>query len=140
MKTNWLALPRDLSRELPVGSAVRTQTNPCGPQSGPYSFWAKPALPAALLALTLTGCGGGVGDTREADKDYELKGKVVAVATDHHSVTLDHEDIPGLMKAMKMEFRVADPKLLNGLSPGDRVRGRLKAGSGNYVVTRLEKQ
>ena len=78
---------------------------------------------------------------READdKDYEIKGTVVAIAADRSSVTLDHEDIPGLMKAMKMKFRVADPKSLDGLSPGDRVRGRLKAGSGDYVIARLEKQ
>jgi Cu/Ag efflux protein CusF len=98
-------------------------------------------LPGAFLALTLVGCGSGNGGPREADdKDYEINGTVVAIAADGSSVTLDHEDIPGLMKAMKMEFRVADPKLLGGLSSGDRVRGRLKAGSGDYVITRLEKQ
>jgi protein SCO1 len=95
-------------------------------------------LPGAFVALTLAGCGSG-GPRKADDKDYEIKGTVVAVAADRSSVTLDHEDIPGLMKAMKMEFRVADPKSLDGLSPGDRVRGRLKAGSGDYVITRLEK-
>src|ERR1700724_4287864 len=32
------ALPSDLPAELPVGSAVRTDTKVCGPQSGPYSL------------------------------------------------------------------------------------------------------
>ena len=89
-------------------------------------------------SLTLAGCAEG-GPREAANKDYEIKGNVVAIAADRNSVTLDHEDIPGLMKAMKMEFRVADPKSLDGLSPGDRVRGRLKVESGDYVITRLEK-
>src|ERR1700730_3492994 len=97
-------------------------------------------LPGVIVIFALAGCGGEAGGTREADdKAYEIKGTVVAIAADRSSVSLDHEDIPGLMKAMKMEFRVPDPKSLDGLSSGDRVRGRLKAGSGDYVITRLEK-
>src|SRR5262249_321165 len=66
-------------------------------------------------------------------------GKVVDIAPDRKSVTLDHEDIPGLMKAMKMKFRIADAKLLDGVQPGDTVRGRLKVQDGDYVITHLEK-
>ena len=40
-------------------------------------------------------------------KDYEIKGKVVAVDPIKPAVTLDHEDIPGLMKAMKRAFPAA---------------------------------
>jgi hypothetical protein len=55
------------------------------------------------------------------------------------TVKLDHEDIPGLMKAMVMEFRVDNPKVLEGLKPGDNVHGKLKVESGQYIVTHLEK-
>jgi Cu/Ag efflux protein CusF len=41
---------------------------------------------------------------------------------------------------MKMEFYVDNPKLLEGLKPGDKVQGRLKVESGNYTITRLEKR
>ncbi len=75
-----------------------------------------------------------------AEKEYDIKGKVVAVAPDKKSVTLDHEDIPGLMKAMEMEFTVEDPKVLEGIGPGDQVQGRLKVKGGDHVITKLEKR
>lgn len=72
-------------------------------------------------------------------RTYELKGKVVDIATDQRAVTLDHEDIPGFMKAMKMKFQVDDPKVLEGISSGDRVEGGLKVEGARYVVTHLKK-
>ena len=98
-------------------------------------------LLALSLPLALIGCTGGTGQQNAAsEKQYDIKGTVVAVAQDKPAVTLDHEDIPGLMKGMKMEFRVDNAKLLEGLKPGDKVQGRLKVESGNYTITRLEKR
>ena len=74
------------------------------------------------------------------DKTYDLKGKVVAVDPAGKTVTLDHEDIPGLMKAMTMKFEVADAKLLDGVAVGDAVEGKLKADQGRHVVTELRKR
>ena len=59
---------------------------------------------------------------------------------DAPAVTLDHEDIPGLMKGMKMEFSVADAKVLEGIKAGDEVKGRVKKGPSGYVVTHLERR
>ena len=67
-----------------------------------------------------------------------MKGKVVAVEKEKNRVVLDHEDIPGLMKAMQMPFSVTDPKLLEGLKAGDAVSGKLKAEGGKYVITQLQ--
>lgn len=94
---------------------------------------------ALLLGLVLTGCSSGPTD-KSAEKDYEVKGKVVAVDTKKPAVTLNHEAIPGLMKAMEMEFKVEDAKLLEGLRPGDQVQGRLKKTDTGYLITRLEKR
>jgi Cu/Ag efflux protein CusF len=93
----------------------------------------------SLLALPLfAGCSG---SPTTGDGGYELKGKVVTVDPANKSVTLDHEDIPGLMKAMKMDFPVEDAKLLDGLKPGDLVQGRVKkSDSGAPIITRLEKR
>jgi protein SCO1/2 len=96
-------------------------------------------LPAALLALVFAGCQSS-SDSGPKEKVYEIKGKIVAVAPDRSTVKLDHEDIPGLMKAMTMDFGVADPKLLDGLAPGDTVQGKLKVESGKYVLTELRKR
>jgi protein SCO1/2 len=92
--------------------------------------------------LGLAGCiGGGTGQQTETpEKQYDIKGTVVSVAADKQSVTLDHEEIPALMKAMKMEYRVGNPKLLENLKPGDKVQGRLKAESDRYTITELEKR
>jgi protein SCO1/2 len=102
------------------------------------------ALWFAVLALplVLVGCkGGGEGTLRaRGEKLYDVRGKVVAVDPAKPAVTLDHEDIPGLMKAMQMEFVVEDPKLLEGIKVGDHVQGRLKKGESGYVLTQLDKR
>ncbi|MEQ1571696.1 MAG: SCO family protein [Myxococcota bacterium] len=68
-----------------------------------------------MIAWMLAACYGG--------QVYIVKGVVVEVHAPDE-VVLDHEDIPGLMGAMVMPFEVADPSLLSGLSPGDRVTAR----------------
>ena len=75
-----------------------------------------------------------------AEKEYDIKGNVVDVAGDMKAVTLDHEEIPGLMKAMTMKYAVEDHKILEGIAAGDNVTGRLRAKDGNYTLTRLEKR
>jgi len=94
------------------------------------------------ICLALAGCkGDGTNQPKGTGaKHYDLKGKVVAVDPGKGSVTLDHEDIPGLMKAMKMDFPVEDPKMLEGLKAGDQVQGRLNVESGQYTITHLEKR
>src|SRR5207302_4750852 len=95
------------------------------------------SLFGVFLVVGLTGCGTSTVANREssAEKDYEIKGQVIAIAADRRAVTLDHEDIPGLMKGMKMEFGVEDSKLLEGIKAGDQVQGRLKQGKSGYVIT-----
>jgi Cu/Ag efflux protein CusF len=75
-----------------------------------------------------------------AQKEYDIRGKVVDVSVDRKTVTLDHEEIPGLMKAMTMKYAVEDPKVLEGIATGDDVQGRLRATGGDYTITRLGKR
>jgi Cu/Ag efflux protein CusF len=75
-----------------------------------------------------------------AIQTYDIRGTVVAVTLDSGTVNLDHEEIPGLMAAMKMEYQVQDVRMLDGLKPGDRVAGRLQARDGGYVIVALERQ
>src|SRR5262245_39620134 len=97
-------------------------------------------LLALSVALALAGCKGGGADSKGgADKQYEGKGKVVAVDADRKSITLDHEEIPGLMRAMTMPFALESPRVAEGLQPGDRVQGRLRVEDGKYILTHLEK-
>src|SRR6266699_2007458 len=94
------------------------------------------------LSFVLVGCTSGGGDSAKtgAEKLYDVRGKVVAMDPAKPAVTLDHEDIPGLMKAMQMEFKVEDAKLLENIKVGDQVQGQLKKAESGYVITRLEKR
>lgn len=116
------------------------------------AHWFGSLFLIALLPL-LAGCGdGGKGKPQaspenkgkpaaSAEKQYDIKGKVVAVAAEKKAVTLDHENIAELnMMAMKMEFPVENPAVLEGIKPGDMVQGKLKAESGKHMITRLEKR
>ncbi len=94
-------------------------------------------LPLLVVPLALVGCNRGSDTPKE--KLYDVTGKVVAVDPDKKTVTLDHEDIPGLMKAMEMKFSVEDAKVLEGIKAGDQVHGRLKVDSGKYTITELKK-
>ena len=101
------------------------------------SHW--PMLFVLTIPVILVGCKGNESKA-PTEKQYSIKGKVVAVNPERLSVKLDHEDIPGLMKAMEMEFRVEDPKVLEGIQVGDQVQGQLKQGESGYVITRLGKR
>lgn len=69
------------------------------------------------------------------DQRYELTGSVVEVRPPSE-VVVAHDAIPGFMEAMSMPFRVADPALLGGLDPGDRVSATLVVGR-ETVLERL---
>jgi Cu/Ag efflux protein CusF len=84
------------------------------------------------LALPLAGCGGG--------SDAPVRATVVAVDAAKGEVTLDHDEIPGLMMAMTMSFE-AEPALLAGIEAGQEVRFRVREASpGRYVVTEIVPQ
>lgn len=95
----------------------------------------------AVIAATLVGCESQTGSSaKDAARVYDIQGKVVSLDPARKVVELDHEDIPGLMKAMTMEFAVEDARLLDGLKPGDGVKGQLRVESGQYVITALAKR
>ena len=96
-------------------------------------------LAALFIALALTGCSQKSAEN-SAVKIYDIKGKIVAIRPDREGVTLDHEDIPGLMKGMKMEFMLEDARILEGLQAGDQVQGKLKVESGSQMITELKKR
>jgi protein SCO1/2 len=94
-------------------------------------------LMMVVVAGFTSGCGKGSGDK---EKIYDIKGKVVSLDPGKKKILLDHEEIPGYMMAMEMSFDVADAKILEGLKPGDPVRGKLKRTAAEPVITELHKQ
>ena len=55
------------------------------------------------------------------DGNYNARGKVTKINNELGSVELDHEDIPGVMAAMRMEFFVKNKAELKLLKIGDQV-------------------
>ncbi len=67
-------------------------------------------------------------------------GEVVKIDKASGRVTLRHGEIKHLdMPPMTMVFRVRDPKSLEGLAVGDRVRFTAEKVEGNFTVTSIGK-
>lgn len=67
------------------------------------------------------------------------EGEVRRVDTEARKLTLRHGPIANLgMSPMTMVFQVAEPRLLEGLKPGDRVRFRAERVGGQFTVVAVE--
>jgi Cu/Ag efflux protein CusF len=60
-------------------------------------------------------------------------GVVTAIDATTGALTLDHEDIKGLMPAMVMMYRVEPRRLSDGLRKGDKIAFDIDAG--RYTIT-----
>ncbi len=73
------------------------------------------------------------------DGTYKGHGKVTRVSNDLGSIEIEHDDIPGLMPAMKMEFHVQDKAMLNGIFANDEVNFVIEYKQGQEKITSLTK-
>lgn len=94
----------------------------------------------SLFALVLLGafCLADVTPSH-AQPRFEGEGRVVAMDEARGTVTLDHDPIPGLMSAMRMEFLVQKLDLLRGLRVGEVVRFALEARGPEWVVAAIDR-
>ncbi|MDC7810181.1 copper-binding protein [Sphingomonas koreensis] len=112
--------------------------------------------PVLALAALLGACGekaatdnpagavdnsaGATSATDAAAKAARGSGTITAIDLGAGSVTLDHGPIPEVnWPAMTMAF-AADPGLLAGLKPGDKVSFELAVRDGGATVTAIRKQ
>jgi Cu(I)/Ag(I) efflux system protein CusF len=71
--------------------------------------------------------------------DAMTEGEVRKVDTENHKITLKHGEIKNLdMPAMTMVFQVADPKMLDKLKAGDKVRFKAAQPDGKLTVTEIK--
>lgn len=80
---------------------------------------------ALVLAVGFGGCGSREKSTKGEvlpEGRYRLVGKIVTLNKDRGTLLISHEDIPGLMPAMTMEFQ-ASPGDLATAREGMRIRG-----------------
>lgn len=69
----------------------------------------------------------------------EFRGKVIDVSIEKRTVTIQHEDIPGLMPAMTMTFRTGEAVDLADFQVGDTVHGKLAVQGGDHVIVHLQR-
>lgn len=83
-------------------------------------------LSSVLITLTFIAAACSWGDQPpKNEKRYPLKGVVVAVNQQEQTATIKHEDIPGYMQGMTMEFKIKNAADLQTMKPGDQITGTL---------------
>jgi len=88
-------------------------------------------LAACLALAALLAC-------QEGARRYEARGIVREVDPELRQLVIEHEDIPGLMPAMTMNFEVADPRILAAAKPGEAVDFEVSFDGRSYRITRLD--
>ncbi len=74
-----------------------------------------------------------------ADSVYPVRGTVVSTDAARKSMRIAHEDIPGYMEAMTMEFRIATSSDAAEFKPGDVVTGTLKVSDSRSELAEVKK-
>ena len=72
-------------------------------------------------------------------QEYELRGQILAVDPARQELTIKHGDIRGFMPGMTMPFKVKDPHLLEGRTPGDLVTATLVVKDSNAYLSSVER-
>lgn len=94
------------------------------------------------------GCGtadvsesGGAEVTPEIREDgtqiYQVEGTVKGINKAANEVVIEHGEIPGLMSAMRMDFKVSDPAMLDEVAAGDRIDFELERSGSELTVTKM---
>ena len=92
-----------------------------------------------VIALAITLAGAAFACRDASPEGQRAHGIVESFDAGARKVTLDHEDIPGLMKAMTMIFDVAPGVALEGLRPGIEVDFWVKEEGSVYTVTEIRR-
>jgi protein SCO1/2 len=85
----------------------------------------------AAIAVALAACGPG-------ERLYDVVGVVEELRPEDNQIIIAHEDIPGLMPAMTMNFDLEDPRVIDGLSEGDAIRFELVFTGRAYLIRSVE--
>lgn len=131
----WVGLLAGCDKPTPPAGAnanqPRTNTNPkvatlSNPGAIPNTNSTIPGMQASPL------------DTTNIARAYLARGAIRNIPPDHKSVTIKHEDIPGLMPRMTMEFDLRDTNELNGFSAGDLVTFTVRADANESWIEGLK--
>jgi Cu/Ag efflux protein CusF len=71
-------------------------------------------------------------------KYHDATGVLKSIAGNR--VVVNGDEIPGFMMAMAMSYEIENPKQLEGLKEGDKVKFKLKETENNLTVVEIQKQ
>lgn len=78
-------------------------------------------------------------DTAPARLEFNVKGLVLSVHPEDHTVQIKHEEIPGYMDAMTMPFFVQTTNELTGLIPGEEITFQLIVTDDDAWIEHIKK-
>jgi protein SCO1/2 len=68
-----------------------------------------------------------------AERRFPIEGRVVSINPTARTITLDHHEVVGYMKAMTMDFPVHDAWVFNVAHPGDTLQATLVVADDAYL-------
>ena len=97
--------------------------------------------PACVLVLmaAVTGAACSAPPPPEKVRQYPLTGEVLAVKPDRSELQVKHDEIEGFMEPMTMWFNIRDPKLVDGLAPGDLISATLVLTAEDHYLSSIRK-
>jgi Cu/Ag efflux protein CusF len=104
---------------------------------GGYLWWAREVR---ALRQELATARQAAEARQSTDRSWTVRGIVRVALPSQQALFITHETIPELMPGMTMGFEVADPKLLDGLAPGDPIRFTLRREGERLRVVAIERQ
>jgi protein SCO1 len=89
------------------------------------------------MMILFTGCAKTEGPlfvATETAERYELRGTVIAVNKEKNIATIDHQEIPGFMKPMRMDLPISEPWVWSELVPGADITATLVHDPANEKI------
>lgn len=108
------AAPPTSAAPTATSTAAPAATEPATPAADPFALVPRRVEPATPAT-----------PAKDTPQVYQLRGLVHAVHRQPPIVAIAHEDIPGYMEAMTMNFSLKDNSWLEKLKPGDRIEAKL---------------
>ena len=102
----------------------------------------KPTLLATLLVLAAAPVAIFSADAKTAEKSdavqrHPLRGVITSLVTEKSAFMVKHEEIPGVMRAMTMMFKV-DDATLKAFKQGDAITGLMSRQGPNWVLEEVK--
>ena len=80
---------------------------------------------AFVFLLALAGCEKKLPEQTKPIKTYTITGVIKALDAEHHSATIEHQEIVGWMDAMTMEFPVRNVSEFAKLQVGQKITAKV---------------